>query len=201
MIARVALTGGIGAGKSTVCRLFARLGIPILDADEIARELVAPGRPALEDIRGAFGDQILARDGTLDRSKLRATVFADAESRKRLEAILHPRVYEEMQRRAAGLNAPYAVFCIPLLVESGRAHLFQRVMVVDAPPDLQLRRIMSRDQLTVQEAEAIIRSQASRAERLAVADVVLVNDSDLGALEQQVLDVHRRCLEDAARRD
>jgi dephospho-CoA kinase len=201
VITRVALTGGIGVGKSTVCRLFARLGIPILDADDIARELVAPGMPALEDICRAFGDQILAPDGTLDRPRLRAIVFADAECRKRLEAILHPRVYEEMQRRAEGIDAPYIVYCIPLLVESGRAHLFDRVIVVDAPPDLQLRRIMSRDQLTVQEAEAIIRAQTPRAERLAVADVVLVNNSDLGALEQQVLDLHRRCLEDAARRD
>lgn len=194
---RVALTGGIGAGKSTVCQLFERLGVPVLDADLIVRELVAPGQPALEAIRQAFGNQILAADGTLDRAKLRATIFAHAESRKRLEAILHPRVFEEMERRAKGLAVPYIVFSIPLLVESGQKDRFHQVIVVDAPPDLQLRRIMERDHLTAQEAEAIIRTQTSRRERLAAADSVVVNNSDLAALEQQVLNLHRRILEGA----
>lgn len=195
MIARVALTGGIGAGKSTVCRLFSSLGVPVLDADLIARELVAPEMPAFAAIHQEFGDRVLAPDGTLDRARLREIIFADPERRRRLEAVLHPRVYAELERLARGLTGPYAVFCIPLLVESGQASLFDRIIVVDAPVATQLKRITERDHLTAREAEAIIRIQASREQRLALADFVVINDSGLDTLEQQVLEVHRRCLE------
>lgn len=190
----VGLTGGIGSGKSTVCRLFAQRGAVVIDADEIAAELVAPGEPALASIVREFGEHIVDAEGKLRRDRLRSIVFSDPESRKRLERLLHPRILQEMQYRARAVEAPYCLLCIPLLAETGQSGLVGRVLVVDSPVDLQVRRVTARDHLTVDDVEAIIRVQASRATRLQAADDVIVNDADIGKLERQVGALHQAYL-------
>jgi dephospho-CoA kinase len=191
----VALTGGIGAGKSTACGIFASLGAPVLDADLIARELVEPGAPALKAIVERFGHDLLGADGRLDRARLRALVFRSAPARRQLEDILHPRILHEMQARARALEAPYCILCIPLLAETGQARLFDRVVVIDAPRDVQLARVGRRDNLTAGEAEAIMQMQASREDRLRLADDVIVNTGDIGTLRAQVSGLHARYLQ------
>ncbi len=190
----VGLTGGIGSGKSTVADLFAARGVPVIDMDEIARELTRPGRPALAEIAKAFGPDILNSGGELDRAALRRRIFTDPGARRRLEAILHPRIRAEVTRRLHGLEAPYAVVVIPLLVESGQRDLVDRVLVVDAPEDLQIRRTTARDGVGEEEVRAVLAAQAGRRERLAVADDVIVNDDGPEALEHQVEALHRRYL-------
>ena len=191
----VALTGGIGAGKSTACAIFASLGAPVLDADLIARELVEPGAPALKAIVERFGNDLLGADGRLDRARLRALVFRSAPARRQLEDILHPRILHEMQARARALEAPYCILCIPLLAETGQARLFDRVVVVDAPRDVQLARVGRRDDLTAGEVEAIMQTQASREDRLRLADDVILNTADIGTLRAQVSGLHARYLQ------
>ena len=191
---RVGLTGGIASGKSAVAGVFADLGAVVIDTDAIAREVVEPGTPGLAHVVAAFGPQILGPDGHLDRKRLRSIVFADADSRRRLEHILHPLIRAAMNERSAVAEGPYQVLVIPLLVESGLSTSVDRVLVVDCPDNLQLERVMRRDRASELEARAILRAQTSRAERLALADDVIVNDSDLGALERKVreLDVRYR---------
>ncbi len=187
----VGLTGGIGAGKSTVAELFRALGVPVLDADVIARELVDKGAPALTRLVALFGREILYDNGALNRARLRALVFGDAAWRKQLEALLHPLIHEEMQVRLAQLKAPYCIVCIPLLVETGRTASVQRVLVIDAPEELRRRRVVARDGLSAAEFSAILAAQASRDERLAAADDVIVNDGGRDVLKQRVDELHR----------
>lgn len=182
----IGLTGGIGSGKSTVAELFARRGAPIIDTDLIARELVEPGQAALAEIRSAFGDQVLDARGHLDRRRLRSIVFNDEAQRRRLEAILHPRIYASVRERIAGLRAPYCIVVIPLLVETGGEEFVDRVLVVDVPPQLQQRRTQARDGLSDAEAQAILASQADRPRRLAAADDVIENSGEPAALDSQV---------------
>lgn len=186
----VGLTGGIGSGKSTVCALFAELGVPIIDADAIAREIVRPGTPALEEIAGAFGKAALAEDGTLKREVLRATVFGDPGRRRELEGILHPRIRAEIDRRLRRIDSPYCVVCVPLLFEAGWREVVDRALVVDAPPPLQIARTTARDGLTAAAVEAIMRAQAPREARLAQADDVITNDGDLAQLRARVAILH-----------
>ncbi len=188
---RVGLTGGIGCGKSTVARFFADAGVPVIDTDVIAREVVAPGSPLLTKVAERFGKEFLQPDGTLDRSRLRLQVFTDPAKREQLESLLHPAIRDEMVRRADTLQKPYAVLVIPLLVEKGWQKLVDRVLVVDCPTSLQLQRTMTRDDMDNSQAQAILASQASREERLAAADDVLTNDGTLDKLRQQVQDLHR----------
>lgn len=187
----VGLTGGIGAGKSTVAELFQAQGVPVLDADAIARELVDKDKPALARLVAAFGREILDDNGALKRAKLRALVFSDAARRKQLEALLHPLIREEMQARLAQLKAPYSIVCIPLLVETGQTASVQRVLVIDAPDELRRRRVVARDGLSESEFNAILAAQASRSERLAAANDVIVNDGGRDALKQRVDELHR----------
>ncbi|MGH8569152.1 MAG: dephospho-CoA kinase [Gammaproteobacteria bacterium] len=191
----VALTGGIGTGKSTACAMFASLGAPVLDADLIARELVEPGAPALKAIVERFGHDLLGADGRLDRARLRALVFRSAPARRQLEDLLHPRILHEMQARARALEAPYCILCIPLLAETGQARLFDRVVVVDAPRNAQLARVGQRDRLTAGQVEAIIQVQACREDRLRLADDVIVNSGDIDSLRAQVAGLHERYLQ------
>jgi dephospho-CoA kinase len=186
----VGLTGGIGSGKSEVCRLFTEHGVPVIDTDAIARELVAPGQPALAEISAAFGGGILTADGDLDRAALRHLVFVDSNRRATLERILHPRIRAEVLRRVSAVGSAYCVVCVPLLLEAGWQDLVQRVLVVDCPPDLQVRRTMRRDGLTAAAVEAIMRAQASRDVRLAAADDVITNDGDLGQTRSRVGELH-----------
>lgn len=189
----IGLTGGIGSGKSTVAELFARHGAAIIDTDVIAHRLVEPGTPALAEIRAAFSDAIVDADGRLDRAALRARVFADAGARKRLEVILHPRIRAEVEQALADVRAPYALVVIPLLVETGGYRdLLDRVLVVDCPESLQIDRVMARSGLSRDTVDAIMASQATRAERLAAADDVIENAGSNAALARAVADLHRR---------
>jgi dephospho-CoA kinase len=191
----IGLTGGIGSGKSTVAEYFAQLRIPVIDADRLAREMVVPGSPAVREIADVFGPDVILADGNLDRILMRKRVFIDPEQRRRLEAILHPRIYAEMRRRAQALHADYCILVIPLLLETGGTALVDRVLVVDAPEALQRERARSRDGMSDDILEAILRSQLSRAERLRAADDVIVNDGDLGHLQRQVAALHHRYLD------
>jgi dephospho-CoA kinase len=187
----VAVTGGIASGKSAVCALFARAGVPVADADLIAHAIVAPGTPALAEIAATFGAGTLAADGSLDRAALRTRVFADAGARTRLEAITHPRIRAELARQCADAPAAYAIAAIPLLAEAGpepRAHWpwLRRILVVDAPTGVQRARLQARDGIDAALADKMLAAQATRAQRLALASDVLVNDADLDFLELPV---------------
>jgi dephospho-CoA kinase len=183
---RVGLTGGIGAGKTTLARLFAERGVPVFEADEVARRVVEPDQPAFAEIVHAFGTGLLTADGALDRAALRRLVFADPESRHRLEAIVHPKVYSALEHWLRGTVAPYCLLSIPLLLESGRLDLVDRVLVIDCPEALQIERVMRRSGLSEAEVRAIIATQVSRATRLAKADDLVVNASTLAALVRAV---------------
>jgi dephospho-CoA kinase len=187
----IALTGGIGSGKSRVAERFAELGVPVIDADILAREQVLPGTPGLKKIVSAFGPSMLTDSGRLDRARLRQRIFQDPSARKRLEAILHPRIRREMQRRVREANAPYVVLVIPLLLESNQTDLADRILVVDAPEALQLERVRRRDRQTTAQVHAALRSQCSRSERLAAADDVIVNDDTLEQLRRQTDELHQ----------
>jgi dephospho-CoA kinase len=191
---RVALTGGIASGKSTVAGMFAALGVPVIDTDLIAREVVEPGRPALASVVDAFGPEVLTLDGSLDRRRLRDRVFADSGQRRRLEAILHPAIRAEMERQSQAAGGAYQLLVIPLLAEGGRRDHVDRVLLVDAPESAQLERLMRRDGGTREQAEAALRAQASRAQRHAIADDVLDNTGDPAALRAQVAALHERYL-------
>ncbi len=195
----VGLTGGIGSGKSAASSLFDSLGAAVVDTDVIAHELTAPGGAAIESIRNAFGDEVIDARGALDRAAVRRKVFADASAKARLEAILHPMIRAEADRRSAAARAPYVVLVVPLLVESGgyRSRV-RRVAVVDCPEEVQVARVMTRSGLSAEEARAIMAAQVSREQRLAVADDVIDNGGDLAALRPQVEALHRRYLEMAA---
>lgn len=190
----VALTGGAGAGKSAAAHVFRSLGVPVLDADDLARALTRPGQPALAEIAAAFGGEVLTREGVLDRAVLRRRILADAAARRRLEAILHPRIRAEVEHWIAACEAPYCVVVVPLLVEAGWQDLADRVLVIDAPETLQRTRLRTRG-LSMPEIDAMLRAQADRATRRAAADDVIVNDRDLAALEAAVHAAHARYLE------
>ncbi|WP_314407611.1 dephospho-CoA kinase [Pseudomonas kuykendallii] len=184
------LTGGIGSGKSAVAEHFVDLGVHLIDADHAARWVVEPGRPALARIAEHFGPTVLQADGTLDRGALRSKVFQDAEQRRWLESLLHPLIGEEIVSYLAQAKSPYAILVSPLLIESGQHRLTQRVLVVDAPEQLQLQRTMSRDKASEEQVRAILQAQAHREERLRHADDVLINDRDLPWLRSEVERLH-----------
>jgi len=191
----VGLTGGVGSGKSTVAGFFRELGVPVIDADEIARELTLPGQPALREITEAFGTEVLDAQGRLDRAALRRIVFADESARRRLEAILHPRIRERMEEALAEVaEAPYAVLVIPLLLETRQQDLVDRILVVDTDPDLQVRRVMARDGVDEAQVRAIMAAQVDRETRLAAADDLILNEDDLDDLKRQVEALHHRYL-------
>jgi dephospho-CoA kinase len=191
----VGLTGGIGSGKSMVAGLFAKLGIEVIDTDEIAHELTRPGGTAMASIRAAFGAGAIAADGSLDRARMRKLAFGDAGARERLEAILHPLIRRESERRAASVRSSYAILVIPLLVESGvDRSRYARVLVVDCPEALQVERVMKRSALPEAEVRAILAAQATRERRLAAADDVIDNGGPSSALEGQVARLNEKYL-------
>ena len=191
----VALTGGVASGKSTVERLFASRGIEIVDADHVAREVVAAGTAGLADIVEIFGTDVLSADGSLDRRAMRERVFADERARRQLEAIIHPRVREVLRQRASEVHSAYGMLVIPLLVESGDYAWVNRVLVVDVPREVQRERLLKRDGISRELAEAMLNAQASREQRLAVADDVIDNSADLESLDAAVERLHRRYLQ------
>ncbi|MGH8116117.1 MAG: dephospho-CoA kinase [Rhodanobacteraceae bacterium] len=195
----VALTGGVAAGKSAVARRFEALGIGVYDADVAARQVVAPREPALADIEFVFGPDVLSADGTLDRRAVRARVFADPEARKRLEAIVHPRIRGWLRRRVGMDRGPYCMLAIPLLAEHWNDYEWvDRVLVVDAPAALQVERLMQRDGIPRDAAQRMLAAQATPEQRLAIADDVIVNDGDESALDAKVVALNERYLKLAA---
>ena len=173
----VAITGGIGSGKTTVANQFAALGIEVVDADLIAREVVAPGTPALAAITSHFGPEILTEQGLLDRRVLRERIFSDQAAKSWLNALLHPIIRSEMLRQCAAVSSPYCLLVVPLLVENRLTELADRVLVIDVDEATQIERTCHRDGVSREQAQAILASQANRSERLAMADDVLDNQS------------------------
>jgi len=198
----VAITGGIGSGKTAVSDLLQRHGAVVVDTDVIARELTAPHGSAMAALVETFGNGIVAPDGSMDRAAMRKLVFSEPDARQRLEAVLHPRIRAEAARQVAAARAPYVVLVVPLLVESKAAYqdLIDRTLVVDCPEPVQIERTMRRSGLSRAEAERILASQSSRADRLALADDVIVNDGSLETLSSEVARLHAGYLEAARAR-
>jgi dephospho-CoA kinase len=188
--AHIGLTGGIASGKSTVGGLFAALGVPVIDTDQIAHELVAPGTPLLARVISHFGAQLLTPRGELDRRALRERVFAQVADRAALEALMHPAIMAELRRRAETAAGAYQIWVIPLLVEHDLGASVDRVLLVDCAEDLQLRRVQVRDGVTLAQARAVLAAQASRQARLALADDVILNEGDLERVREQVETLH-----------
>jgi len=182
----IGLTGGIGSGKTTVSGMFAARNVPVIDADVIARELLRPGNAAEEEVKTAFGNDILDVEGNIDRAALRRIVFGDAVLRAKLESILHPLVRQEILARIQSISEPYCVVVIPLLIETGYDELVDRILVVDCPLQTQIDRASQRDHSDSKLTESIAATQVSRETRLQAADDAIDNSSDLAALEPQV---------------
>jgi dephospho-CoA kinase len=187
---KIGLTGGIGSGKTTVARLFSKLDIPIIDADEIAHQLVDKDQPALCLIAREFGQVILNDDGTLNRAYLRDLVFSDITQKQRLEAILHPLVYQSIASSVERLDSPYCIICIPLLIETRMTQSVDRILAVDCPVEVQIERVRNRDHLPLEKIQAIIASQVSRTARIAVADDLIDNSNAESGLAEQVKKLH-----------
>ncbi|MFZ2313212.1 MAG: dephospho-CoA kinase [Methylobacter sp.] len=187
---KVGLTGGIGCGKTTVAKVFAKLNIPVIDADEIAHQLVEKGQPALDQIQQEFGTDILNPDGSLNRKKLSERIFSDLKQKQKLESILHPLIYKTMQSEIEQLNAPYCVICIPLLFETDMVHFVDRVLVVDCPVEMQIERVKNRDHLTIERIQSIINNQISRELRKEKADDLIDNSVTNYRLAEQVKKLH-----------
>lgn len=191
----IGVTGGVASGKSEVTRRFQALGIVVADADIAARAAVAPGSVGLAAVVEAFGESVLAADGSLDRAAMRQRVFDDEPARRHLEQIVHPLVRAQLQRECTAAASPYAIAAIPLLAEGGGRAAYpwlQRILVVDAAVEVQRSRLMQRDGIDAALADRMIAAQASRAQRLAVADDVIVNDAGLDTLDTQILALDRR---------
>jgi dephospho-CoA kinase len=198
---RVGLTGGIASGKSTVADLFAMQGVPVIDTDVIAREVVAPGTPGLEVVIAAFGPDVLQPDGTLDRRRLRTLAFATTARRLQLEAILHPRILRRMEEQCRTAGGPYQLLVIPLLLESDLATRVDRVLVVDCSESIQRTRLMVRDGESEAGAERILSTQLDRETRLSRADDVLVNSASRDELQRRVRELHAIYLQCAENQD
>ena len=190
----IGLTGGIGCGKSAVTDLFSRLGVPVIDADVVARQVVEPGSPALQQIRSRFGAGVVQADGSLDRGRLRRIIFHDPQARRDLEGILHPRIRQRMRQQLGALQAPYAILSIPLLLETGQAGDVDRVLVVDCPEAQQIERVCRRDGIDRARAEEILAAQVDRRQRLQAADDLIDNSGTLQQLVPQVEALHRKYL-------
>lgn len=191
----VAVTGGIASGKSALTAAFEALGVPVADADVAARAVVAKGSEGLAEIVAVFGPEVLGADGELDRRAMRERVFADPALRRRLEAIVHPRVRRWLSDAVSRWQAPYGLLAIPLLVESGDAYAWvDRVLVADVPPDVQIQRLMRRDDVSRELAESMLAAQASRAQRLAIADDIHDATGPVESLPGRVAALHRRYL-------
>jgi dephospho-CoA kinase len=171
----VALTGGIASGKTLVSDAFARLGVPVIDMDVIAHQIVEPGQPALRAIKDIFGPTIIDHDGRLKREEVRALIFSDPVARKNLESILHPRIRQTASKAIAKVTHPYCILVIPLLAESGAYPNVDRILVVDVEPETQIARLMARDNSSREQAEQILSAQAERQQRLKIADDILEN--------------------------
>jgi dephospho-CoA kinase len=191
---RIGLTGGVASGKTTASMLFGALGVPVIDADQVARDVVAPGTRLLAQVFENFGPELQRPDGSLDRSALRRLVFSDIRTRRALEALLHPAIRVRTELLATKAGGSYQIHVIPLLVETHAGSQYDRVLVVDSPQSLQLERLLARDGCDAQQAQAMLASQASREARLAVADDVIANDGAVAELAPKVAALHQKYL-------
>jgi dephospho-CoA kinase len=189
---RIGLTGGIASGKSTVAQRFSELGVPVIDADVAARKVVSPGTPGFAAVAERFGSRMIDKNGNLDRRALRELIFSDPDSRRDLESILHPLIRDEMERREKSAEGPYVIMAIPLLIEGGARNRVDRILVVDVDESIQLQRVVARDRCTVEQAQAILASQAPRSRRLAAADDVLLNSGTVTDLRQAIERLHEQ---------
>lgn len=199
----VGLTGGIASGKSRVTQFFSQLGVPVIDADIVAREVVLPGSDTLEALQALFTQPLTDEDGELDRKKLREIIFSDKEAKKRVEGVLHPAIRsrsEALLKTYADRGDPYVVCAIPLLVETGQMDKYDRIAVVDVPVDVQVKRVMRRDNTSKEDALAIINTQATREQRLAIAHDVIDNTGTLAELKAQVITLHAVYLQHAEKK-
>ena len=187
---KIGLTGGIGCGKSTVARIFEQLKTPVIDADEIAHQLVAIGQPALAQIQQDFGTRVFKQDGSLDRKKLSEIVFSDPKQKQKLESILHPLVYQFIQAKIKQLNTPYCIICIPLIFETNMTHLVDRILVVDCSVETQIERVRKRDNMAIERIQSIIDSQVSRAFRKAHTNDLIDNSVTDDRLAEEVKKLH-----------
>lgn len=191
----IGLTGGIGSGKTTVAEIFADLGVAVIDTDEIARQLTAPGQPLLNDIRRQFGTAVFNSDNTLNRSSLAKFIFNNNEARQQLETILHPAIWQVVDEQLQSLDADYCILVVPLLIETQHTERVDRLLVVDSPEALQISRTQQRDHRSEADIRAIMQSQIDRDTRLSLADDVIDNsDSDRKSLDSQVAMLHRKYL-------
>jgi len=190
MVLKIGLTGGIGSGKSTACEIFSELGVPIIDADIVARKVVQAGMPALQLIKEEFGEDIITKDGLLDRKKVRDQIFTNEIDRKKLENILHPVIYERIVHETENIDSSYCIISIPLLLETEALEIIDRVLIIDVSEKLQLSRASVRDNASLNDIERIIRTQISRDNRLAAADDIINNEGDIENLRRQIHDLH-----------
>ena len=186
---RIGLTGGIGSGKSTACRIFSDLGVPVIDADQIAHKLTAKGQPAYQAILLTFGHEVIRSDGELDRSKIREIIFDDNTARLKLEGILHPLIYNEIDKQISRIDHGYCIICIPLLIETGATDKVDRILVIDASVEQQIKRASARDGMDQNTIKKVINTQVDRNERLKIADDIINNDGDMESLKKQILDL------------
>ncbi len=196
----IGLTGGIASGKSVVASEFARLGVPVIDTDVLAREVVRPGMPALQAIVDHFGTGVLDAQGALDRRRMRERIFANPQEKQALETILHPAIRSEQQERSATLGGAYQIHVVPLLAETRNQHAYDRILVIDCDPALQMSRLLQRDGIGPQLASRMLAAQATREQRLALADDVLNNDGRSEDLPEKIAILHQRYLQLAAQR-
>ncbi|HTE42310.1 MAG TPA: dephospho-CoA kinase [Steroidobacteraceae bacterium] len=191
---RVALTGGIASGKTAVANEFARLGVPVIDTDQISRDIYLIGSPTLARIAAEFGVDVLQPDGSLNRARMREVIFAEPGKRKQLEAITHPAIRAELTRRAETVAGPYQIHAIPLLVETGQPDAYDRVLVVDCPEEMQIARLMQRDGVDSTQANRALAAQATRTARRAIATDIIENAGNLDELHQRVAELHAQFL-------
>jgi len=190
MVLKIGLSGGIGSGKSTACEIFSELGVPVIDADIIAHNVVQAGMPALQLIKEEFGEDIITKDGLLDRKKVRNQIFTNETYRKKLENILHPVIYEKIAHEIENINSSYCIISIPLLLETGALDIIDRILIIDASRELQLSRASVRDNASLNDIEGIIQAQIPRNVRLATADDIINNEGDIENLRKQIYDLH-----------
>jgi len=193
----VVMTGGIASGKTSASDLFALYGVPILDTDLSARTVVEPGQPALNEIKASFGNGVLTTSGELDRAALREIIFEQPEKRRELEAILHPKIRAHINEQKNQLDAAYCIIVVPLYLESGRGYEADRILVIDVPTDLQRERLAKRDNTSPEQIEQILKSQATREERLSAADDVIDNTASPESLAARVAELHQQYLSQA----
>ena len=191
---KLGLTGGIGVGKTIVSDYFQKLGVPVIDTDVIAHDLVAPGSNALTEIVAIFGDEVLSDQKELNRKLLSQIVFSDPHQRRKLESILHPKIKEAALRQVQDLNTPYCVLVVPLLIETDFTELVDRILVIDAPDDKRIEWIKKRSGVSESDITQIIAAQTSREKRLASADYVITNDGSIAELENKVVEIHQKIL-------